>query len=129
MIRAGLVATIVLAACVTQPKIDLQQTQLMPEEVALRIVAKYASPAWAARPHLWKSGNCPEPLLTRVQYSDITSMQYESVSRRFWVFKDGKAAVFGCPPDVSMYAWISVETQIQAQELANAMASLGAKSK
>jgi hypothetical protein len=122
--------TLLLAGCIiSQPKIDLQQTQLMPEEVARRIVAKYTNAAWAARPVLLKREYCPEPRATQARYSEITNAYYDSVYRRVWISDDGKRSMFGCPKDVERYALITVRDENEARELANALASLGAKLK
>jgi hypothetical protein len=125
---ACLASTLFLAGCIiSQPKIDLQQTQLMPEEVARRIVAKYAGANWAARPVLMKREYCPEPRATRAQYSEIKNVYYSTYDRKVWVWDDGKTAFFGCPENVQRFMTIQVRNESEAQELANALASLGAK--
>src|SRR6266850_5795421 len=77
------VAVAGLAGCVGYfPAPDSRVTQLMPDDVARRIVAKYAGPNWAASPSLYKPSGCPEPRNVSIQYSDISLVYYMRVEGR-----------------------------------------------
>ena len=122
-----LIAIVLLAGCVfTKPDVDLQQTQLMPREVAMKIVTRYAGANWATRPALRKPENCPEPRWVPIGYSDINHVFYDRIGGKVWVTKLGENALFGCPANVGMQTWIGVANQTEAQELASALVSLGA---
>jgi hypothetical protein len=117
------------AGCFSRPSIDLQQTQLMPREVAIGIVTKYSSAGWAKRPTLQKPAGCPEPRVVPIGYGDINHVFYDGMNGRVWISKLGTHALFGCAADVSLQSWIGVANETQAQELANALVSLGANVK
>lgn len=132
-----LLIPIILSGCASVVSVDRQNSLVMPDHVAKKILAKYFGEEWVDKPYLNNVSNlfCKNSEKISIKFSNIVHVAYNDSFIGSWIFLSDNLQPAGVAPplwqqfDCSHYDWrlkVRVSNESDAKQITEALISLGA---